>query len=172
MRRRVRRPPRRKVSKKSAPSFGLSFGLILQIGSIYRVSVTLQKRGLLRPMPLLHAFAHWDHETRPTAAVLAGAIHSCQGRRYFAVTSGLESRNRWPRPVLAAIQQARASCENSSNNSFTPETQTLPVNFADNQKYNKDPLPSMNRCGSTLATHGQAAISACTPGQPFRATRS
>jgi hypothetical protein len=130
---RVRRQPRRKVSKKSAPSFGLSFGLILQIGSIYRVSVTLQKRGLLRPMPLLRAFAHWDHESRPTAAVFAGAIHSCQGRRYSAATSGLESRNRWPRPVLAAIQQARASCENSSNNSFTPEIQTLPVNFGDNQ---------------------------------------
>src|ERR1700676_4471431 len=74
---------------------------------------TLQKRGLLRPMQLLRAFVHWDHDSRPTAPVFAGVIHSCQSRQYFAVTSGLENDNRRPHPVLAGIQQARASYENS-----------------------------------------------------------
>jgi hypothetical protein len=56
--------------------------------------VTLQKRGLLRPMQLPRAFVHWDRESRPTASVFEGVIHSCPSRQYFAVTSGLESDNR------------------------------------------------------------------------------
>ena len=56
--------------------------------------VTLQKRGLLRPMQLLRAFVHWDRESRPTASVFEGVIHSCPSRQNFAVTSGLESDNR------------------------------------------------------------------------------
>src|ERR1700730_10736567 len=113
-----RRQPSRKVSKKRAPGFGL----ILEIGFDLSRSVTPQKRGLLRPVPLLRAFVHWDHESRPTAPVFADVIHSSQSRQYFAVTLGLESHNRRPCPVLARIQQARASYENSSYNSFAPQT--------------------------------------------------
>jgi hypothetical protein len=93
-------------------------------------------------MQLLRAFVHWDHENPPTAPVFAGVIHSCQSRQYFAVTSGLESHNRLPRPVLAGIQKARGLTKNHRI-TLSHQRLTQSVNFADNQKYNKD-LPWMN----------------------------
>jgi hypothetical protein len=98
---------------------------------------TLQKQGLLRPMQLLRAFVHWDHENRPAAPVFEGVNHSCQSRQYFAVTSGLESHDPFWREFGERGHLTRV-------HRITPLHQSQPVNFADSQKYNEGQLPWMN----------------------------